>query len=97
MASTKILIIDDEQGVIDLLSLHLRKAGYALATATDGACDCKLKILAILSGNTDHAGEVDLPSHLPRRRQPRRPMEQTGQRDGGRVALYRRASRFQLL
>jgi len=37
MASTKILIIDDEQDVIDLLSLHLRKAGYALSTATDGA------------------------------------------------------------
>ena len=37
MASTKILIIDDEEDVIDLLSLHLRKAGYALSTATDGA------------------------------------------------------------
>src|SRR6266513_2686123 len=37
MASTKILIIDDEQDVIDLLSLHLRKAGYALNSATDGA------------------------------------------------------------
>ena len=32
MASTKILIIDDEQDVIDLLTLHLRKAGYALST-----------------------------------------------------------------
>jgi two-component system phosphate regulon response regulator PhoB len=37
MASTKILIIDDEQDVIDLLTLHLRKAGFALSTATDGA------------------------------------------------------------
>src|ERR1700710_568664 len=37
MASTKILIIDDEPDVIDLLSLHLRKAGFALSTATDGA------------------------------------------------------------
>ena len=37
MASTKILIIDDEQDVIDLLSLHLRKAGFALSTAIDGA------------------------------------------------------------
>lgn len=37
MASTKILIIDDEQDVIDLLSLHLRKAGFTLITATDGA------------------------------------------------------------
>src|SRR4051812_250447 len=37
MASTRILIIDDEQDVIDLLSLHLRKAGYALSTATEAA------------------------------------------------------------
>src|ERR1043165_8737646 len=42
MASTKILIIDDEQDVIDLLSLHLRKAGYALRTATDGATGLRL-------------------------------------------------------
>ncbi|HKP93883.1 MAG TPA: response regulator transcription factor [Chthoniobacterales bacterium] len=37
MASPKILIIDDEQDVIDLLSLHLKKAGYSLIPATDGA------------------------------------------------------------
>src|SRR3954464_5538956 len=42
MSSTKILIIDDEQDVIDLLSLHLRKAGYALASATDGAAGIRL-------------------------------------------------------
>jgi len=42
MASTKILIIDDEQDVIDLLSLHLRKAGFALGTATDGAAGLRL-------------------------------------------------------
>jgi two-component system phosphate regulon response regulator PhoB len=42
MASTKILIIDDEQDVIDLLSLHLRKAGFALNTATDGAAGLRL-------------------------------------------------------
>src|SRR3954470_13367817 len=42
MASTKILIIDDEQDVIDLLSLHLRKAGYALSTATEGATGLRL-------------------------------------------------------
>src|SRR4051794_12564708 len=42
MASTKILIIDDEQDVIDLLSLHLRKAGFALSTATDGAAGLRL-------------------------------------------------------
>ena len=42
MASTKVLIIDDEQDVIDLLSLHLRKAGYALSTATDGATGLRL-------------------------------------------------------
>jgi DNA-binding response OmpR family regulator len=42
MASTRILIIDDEQDVIDLLTLHLRKAGYALNTATDGATGLRL-------------------------------------------------------
>jgi two-component system phosphate regulon response regulator PhoB len=42
MASTKILIIDDEQDVIDLLTLHLRKAGYAMSTATDGAAGLRL-------------------------------------------------------
>ena len=42
MASTKILIIDDEEDVIDLLSLHLRKAGYALSTATDGATGLRM-------------------------------------------------------
>jgi two-component system phosphate regulon response regulator PhoB len=42
MASTKILIIDDEQDVIDLLSLHLRKGGFALSTATDGAAGLRL-------------------------------------------------------
>jgi two-component system phosphate regulon response regulator PhoB len=42
MASTKILIIDDEQDVIDLLSLHLRKAGFGLITATNGANGIRL-------------------------------------------------------
>jgi DNA-binding response OmpR family regulator len=42
MASTRILIIDDEQDVIDLLSLHLRKAGYGLSTATDGATGLRM-------------------------------------------------------
>ncbi|HEV2803711.1 MAG TPA: response regulator transcription factor [Chthoniobacterales bacterium] len=42
MASTRILIIDDEPDVIDLLSLHLRKAGYRLSTATDGATGLRM-------------------------------------------------------
>ena len=37
MSSTRILIIEDEQDVVDLLTLHLRKAGFTLDTATDGA------------------------------------------------------------
>jgi DNA-binding response OmpR family regulator len=37
MSSTRILIIEDEEDVIDLLTLHLRKAGFAVSTATDGA------------------------------------------------------------
>jgi DNA-binding response OmpR family regulator len=36
IASPRILIIEDEQDVVDLLTLHLRKAGFALSTATDG-------------------------------------------------------------
>ena len=35
--SPRILIIEDEQDVVDLLTLHLRKAGFTLSTATDGA------------------------------------------------------------
>jgi DNA-binding response OmpR family regulator len=37
MSSPRILIIEDEQDVVDLLTLHLRKAGFALSTATNGA------------------------------------------------------------
>jgi len=33
----KILIIEDETDVADLLTLNLRKAGYKISTATDGA------------------------------------------------------------
>src|SRR6184192_2040930 len=33
----RILIIEDERDVLDLLTFSLRKAGYTLATATDGA------------------------------------------------------------
>src|SRR5438045_669150 len=38
MSSIKLLIIEDEQDVIDLLTLNLRKAGgFVVSTATDGA------------------------------------------------------------
>ncbi|PYK10772.1 MAG: DNA-binding response regulator, partial [Verrucomicrobia bacterium] len=33
----KILIIEDETDVADLLTLNLRKAGYRVSTAADGA------------------------------------------------------------
>src|SRR6188768_2919731 len=40
--SNRILIIEDEQDVIDMLTLNLRKAGgFALSTATDGASGLK--------------------------------------------------------
>jgi DNA-binding response OmpR family regulator len=42
MSSPRILIIDDEQDVIDLLTLHLRKAGFALSTAIDGAAGLRM-------------------------------------------------------
>jgi DNA-binding response OmpR family regulator len=37
MSSKKILIIEDEQDVVDLVTLHLRKAGFEVSTAIDGA------------------------------------------------------------
>jgi two-component system phosphate regulon response regulator PhoB len=37
MSSTRILIIEDEQDVVDLVTLHLRKAGFEVSTAIDGA------------------------------------------------------------
>jgi len=37
MSSTRILIIEDERDVVDLLTLHLRKAGFLVSAATDGA------------------------------------------------------------
>src|SRR5437899_12775806 len=33
----RILIIEDERDVVDLLTISLRKAGYTISTATDGA------------------------------------------------------------
>jgi DNA-binding response OmpR family regulator len=42
MASTKILIIEDEPDVVDLLTLHLKKAGFAVHTATDGAVGLRM-------------------------------------------------------
>src|SRR5436309_8913161 len=33
----RILIIEDERDVVDLLTFNLRKAGFAVSTATDGA------------------------------------------------------------
>src|SRR6266478_4579075 len=36
-AGRKILIIEDESDVADLLALNLRKAGFRVATASDGA------------------------------------------------------------
>lgn len=35
--ATTILIVEDERDVVDLLSLNLRKAGFAVSTAMDGA------------------------------------------------------------
>ncbi len=35
-ATKRILIIEDERDVVDLLTLNLRKAGFSVSTATDG-------------------------------------------------------------
>src|SRR5579864_3736273 len=37
MASTRIMVVDDEPGMIRLVSLYLRQAGYDVATAATGA------------------------------------------------------------
>src|SRR5436189_3094229 len=42
MSEIRILIIEDEQDVIDLLTLNLRKAGFALSTANDGAAGLRM-------------------------------------------------------
>ncbi|MFL6589313.1 MAG: winged helix-turn-helix domain-containing protein [Chthoniobacterales bacterium] len=42
MSSPKILIIEDEQDVVDLVTLHLRKAGFTVSTATDGAAGLRM-------------------------------------------------------
>jgi two-component system phosphate regulon response regulator PhoB len=36
-AGKKVMIIEDERDVLDLLVLHLRKAGFTISTAADGA------------------------------------------------------------
>jgi DNA-binding response OmpR family regulator len=33
----KVLIIEDERDVVDLLALNLRKAGFSVSSAADGA------------------------------------------------------------
>src|SRR6185503_21350910 len=43
MSTTRILIIEDEPDVVDLLTLHLRKAGgFTLSVATEGAAGLRL-------------------------------------------------------
>ena len=32
----RILVVDDEQDIVDLISYNLRKEGYSVFTATDG-------------------------------------------------------------
>ena len=41
MSAPKILIIDDEQSIIDLVSAYLRPEGYEVHTATDGPAGLK--------------------------------------------------------
>ncbi len=36
MATTKILLVDDEQDILDLLSYNFKKQGYEVHTALDG-------------------------------------------------------------
>ena len=36
MASAKILVVDDEQSIIDLVTAYLRQEGYEVHTAMDG-------------------------------------------------------------
>ena len=41
MPGEKILIVDDEQGILDLVSAYLRQEGYQVHTATDGPAGLK--------------------------------------------------------
>ncbi|MCD6291536.1 MAG: response regulator transcription factor [Anaerolineae bacterium] len=41
MSDAKILIVDDEQNILDLVSAYLRREGYEVHTATDGVSGLK--------------------------------------------------------
>ncbi len=41
VSSTKILVVDDEQSIIDLVTAYLRKEGYEVYTAMDGPAGLK--------------------------------------------------------
>ena len=41
MPSAKILLVDDEQSIIDLVTAYLRREGYEVASATDGQSGLK--------------------------------------------------------
>ena len=42
MSSPKLLVIEDEQDVVDLLTLHLRKAGFKVSVAGEGAAGLRM-------------------------------------------------------
>jgi len=44
MAENKILIIEDDLKIIELLSLHLTDAGYTVEQATDGLCGLNMAL-----------------------------------------------------
>ena len=41
MPEAKILVVDDEQSILDLLTAYLRPEGYEVYTATDGPAALK--------------------------------------------------------
>ena len=41
MPNAKILVIDDEQRILDLVTAYLREEGYEVYTATDGLSGLK--------------------------------------------------------
>jgi two-component system alkaline phosphatase synthesis response regulator PhoP len=41
LSNAKVLVVDDEQGILDLVAAYLEKEGYAYRTATDGQAGLK--------------------------------------------------------
>ena len=59
MAATRILIVDDDVGMTDLLKLHLRRDGLEIETAADAVIAFKSIMLGVFSTFTVNVPQLD--------------------------------------